>query len=306
MSEQNRVTESEPTYCGFITLCGRPNVGKSSLLNQLIGKKLCITSHKPQTTRHQIQGVKTTGNRQAIYVDTPGLHHNAKKALNRYMNKVAKGAIFDVDAIVFMIEAMQWTQEDESVLAHVAKADVPVVLAINKTDKVVKKEKLLPFIEKVSALHPFAHVLPISVWKNSNIETLEKLLNAYMPPSPFYFPKDALTNQNFSFQVQEVIREKLMRTLQNEVPYATTVQLEEAQVSENLVELFAVIWVERESQRGIVIGHKGERLKEMATAARLDLEKFLNKKICLKLWVKVKDAWASDAKCLPNLGYSLT
>lgn len=273
---------------GYIAIVGRPNVGKSTLLNGLIGKKISITSRKPQTTRNQILGIKTIEGVQAVYIDTPGLHETEKNAMNRYMNRLAESVIADADIVVFMIDAMRWNKEDELVLDRLKADSAPVILVINKVDLVKEKNLLLPFIETLQAKFHFEKIVPLSARKENNIHRLEKMIMDLLPEGHHLFPDDQITDKSERFQAAELIREKIILTTGQEVPYSTTVVIEEFKEEEKLLRISALIWVEREGQKPIVIGKNGERLKLIGTAARKDLEKLFNRKVFLQLWVKFK------------------
>lgn len=295
--------ENLDTRCGLLTLVGRPNVGKSTLLNALVGKKLSITSHKPQTTRQNLYGVKTRGKAQAVFIDTPGFHLNAKKKLNQWMNQHAKSALKDVDVIFFMIEAGTWHPEDEAVLKLLSPS-YHVVLVINKVDRFKDKGQLLPFIQKVAAKFPFKDVVPLSAFEGQNLESLETLIFDSLPPNPFYFPEDMICSHNDQFHICEIIREKILRQFEKEVPYCTSVQIEATKRLKTCVEIHALIWVEREGQKKILIGGKGIHMKEVGIHARRDIEKLLGEKVLLKLWIKVKKGWGDSEKALNQLGYA--
>ena len=294
----------EVKHSGFVAIVGRPNVGKSSLLNAILKKKVVITSKRPQTTRHAIQGIKTTEEIQTIYVDTPGIHLKEKKVLNQWMNRSAKQAMQDVDVVVFVVEAGRWTQEDENVLTHIKALTCPVILAINKTDLMSDKENLLPYIEDLSKKMAFEAIMPISVLRQKkSIELLEKKINSLIPEGVFYFPADQVLNRDTRFQLAEIMREQLMRTLAQELPHAVTVEVEALSYEEGQYQIAVVIWVERESQKPIVIGEKGARLKLMGTKARQAMSEWLNGPVFLQTWVKVKEHWADNANALRSLGY---
>lgn len=288
---------------GYIAIVGRPNVGKSTLLNHILGKKISITSPKPQTTRNQILGIKTLDDDQAVFIDTPGIHKTEKNAMNRYMNRLASSVIADADVVVFVVEAMHWYEEDEIVVTKLKEARSPVVLAINKVDLVKDKRELLPFIEKLQTKHDFAHIIPLSANDPESVLSLEKTLMEMLPKGPHLFPDDQLTDRNDKFQVAELIREKLIQATEQEVPYSTMVEIEELKDNGKIFEINAIIWVERIGQKAIVIGKGGERLKEIGTLARKDIEVLLGKKVFLRLWVKVKDNWTDNERALKNLGY---
>ena len=290
--------------CGYVGLIGRPNVGKSTLLNHLIGQKISITSHKPQTTRHRILGIKTTAEAQYVYVDTPGIHHGGKHAMSRYLNRAAASTLNDVDVVVFLIEALRFTDEDAAVLDKLKTLDVPVILAINKVDRVTEKEKLLPFLAEVSQKMAFSDILPISALKDINLKEIEQVIAKHLPESEAFFDEDQVTDRSVRFLAAEIIREKLTRTLHQELPYNLTVEIEQFKPGEEQTLIHAVIWVERDNQKGIVIGKNGERLKEIGKQARLDIAKLIEQRVHLELWVKVKEGWSDDERALHSLGYS--
>ncbi|MGM0679633.1 MAG: GTPase Era [Pseudomonadota bacterium] len=293
----------EAFRCGYVALVGRPNVGKSTLMNHLIGQKLSITSRKPQTTRHRILGIKTTEQAQIIYVDTPGIHLQAKKAMNRFMNRTANAVLEDVQVIVFVVEALKWTDEDEMVLAALKNTRVPIILAVNKIDRLKQKDQLLPYLQELGQKHDFADVLPLSAKSGNNLPRLEQAIISYLEPSEAWYLEDQLTDRSSRFLAAEIVREKLMRNLGQELPYATTVEIEKFEELERLNRIHALIWVERENQKSIVIGEKGERLKKVGQQARLDMQKLFDKKVHLELWVKVKAGWSDDERALSSLGY---
>jgi len=294
---------SEIKKSGFVAIIGRPNVGKSTLLNSLVGEKVSITSPKPQTTRWQILGIKTLPHTQIIYIDTPGLHREEKRAMNRYMNRIANAVILDADVIVFMIDATSWRGEDELVLMKLQEAQKPIILAINKIDLVNDKADLLPLIDKLKDKLRFTHIIPISAMKAENTDELEEVIAKLLPEGPQLYPDDQVTDKNIRFQVAEIIREKLIHVTEEELPYTTTVEIEQYAPGEKLTEISAVIWVEREGQKIIVIGKKGVKLKKIGMQARREIEKLIGNKVFLRLWVKVKANWTDDDKALRNLGY---
>ncbi|WP_257797396.1 GTPase Era [Aggregatibacter actinomycetemcomitans] len=299
MSEQQN-----QTYCGFIAIVGRPNVGKSTLLNKILGQKISITSRKAQTTRHRIVGIKTEGAYQEIYVDTPGLHIEEKRAINRLMNRAASSAISDVELVIFVVDSTHWNDDDEMVLNKLRKTKAPVVLAINKIDNIKNKDDLLPFITEISSKFNFADVVPISAEKGNNINVLEQIVRKSLRPGIHHFPEDYVTDRSQRFMASEIIREKLMRFMGEELPYSVTVEIEQFKVNERgTYEINGLILVERDGQKKIVIGHKGEKLKKIGTEARLDMERLFDNKVHLELWVKVKSGWADDERALRSLGY---
>ena len=293
----------EKFRCGYVALIGRPNVGKSTLMNYVLGQKISITSHRPQTTRHRILGIKTTDEAQFVYVDTPGIHDNEKKAMNRYMNRTAGASFKDVDVIVLLVDAMRWTKEDELVIKRLEHIKTPVVLAVNKVDLIKKKEDLLPFIEKIKDKYEFKDIIPVSAMKGDNIEGFEKTILEYLPASEAFYDEDQITDRSSRFMAAEIIREKLTRNLTQELPYNLTVEIEKFKNDGKILDISAVIWVERDNQKAIIIGKKGGKLKDMGTKARIDMEKLFQQKIFLELWVKVKSGWSDDERALNSLGY---
>ena len=291
--------------CGYVAIVGRPNVGKSTLLNHILGQKLSITSRKPQTTRHQILGIKTQDALQVIYVDTPGLHNDTNgNALNRYMNKAASEALRHVDLVVFIVDRTAWTDDDQIVLDKLEHVSCPVVLAVNKVDLLQDKGSLLPWIESLAARRKFEQIIPISAHKGHNILELETIVAQLMPEASHLYPEDQITDRSSRFVASELVREKLMRNLGDEVPYGTTVEIEEfRQDADGLLTISALILVEREGQKRIVIGDQGSRIKQIGRDARLDMEKMFDDKVMLNLWVKVKRGWADDERALASLGY---
>lgn len=289
--------------CGYIAIIGRPNVGKSTLLNRILGLKLSITSRKPQTTRHQILGVKTTDEGQFVYVDTPGIHSGGKKAINRYMNKAASSVVHDVDVVLFLVQSLKWTDEDQMVLNKLEHISVPVILVVNKVDVVDNKDELLPFLQEISEKYNFTRVVPISARKGNNVDQLEQAVLEFLPENPPFFSEDQLTDRSERFLAAELIREKLVRELGNELPYQTTVEIERYKEKEKITEIHAVILVETKGQKAIIIGQKGARLKSIGTKARIDMEKLLGQKVFLQLWVKIKAGWSDSESALRSLGY---
>lgn len=290
--------------CGYVAIVGRPNVGKSTLLNHILGQKLSITSRKPQTTRHQVLGIKTEGDTQVVYVDTPGLHLKEAKAINRFMNKAASSALKGVDLVLFVVDRDRWTEEDDLVLSRLSSQDCPVVLVINKVDRIEEKAQLLPLIEQLQARGEFANVVPVSALRGHNREDLEALISGYLPVGPHMFPADQITDRSERFLAAELVREKIMRQLGEEVPYAMTVEIEEFKSSPRLIEISALILVERPGQKKILIGEGGSRLRQIGTEARKDMEKAFDSKVMLRLWVKVKSGWSDDERALRSLGYT--
>jgi len=294
----------EPRRCGYVAIVGRPNVGKSTLLNHLLGQKISITSRKPQTTRHQVLGIKSQGNHQIIFVDTPGLHRKAGKALNRYMNRAAASAIRDVDLVVFVVDRTAWTEEDDFVLQQIVASGLPVVLAVNKVDLLADKTGLLPHLEALASRAEFAAIVPVSALRQHNIDALEAQILEHLPESEFYFPDDQLTDRSQRFLAAEIVREKIMRQLGDELPYANTVEIEEFSRQGEVLHIAAVIFVERRGQKKILIGEGGSRLRSIGSDARRSMEKMFDCKVMLRLWVKIKSGWSDDERALRSLGYT--
>ncbi|GAA4648377.1 GTPase Era [Kistimonas scapharcae] len=290
--------------CGYVAIVGRPNVGKSTLLNHILGQKLSITSRKPQTTRHQILGIKTDGDVQAVYVDTPGIHKNDGRAINRYMNRAATSSVKDVDVIIFIVDRMVWTDEDEMVLETVRHSRCPVILVVNKTDRITEKDKLIPWLDELSRKMDFAHIVPMSAKNGHNVERLERLVHGFLPESIHFYGDDQITDRSSRFLAAELVREKIMRQLGDEIPYQITVEIEEFKEDGGVLHISALILVERPGQKRIVIGDKGSRLKVIGHDARLDMEKLFDNKVMLNLWVKVRSGWSDDERALASLGYT--
>ena len=298
------MTENQKTYCGFIAIVGRPNVGKSTLLNKILGQKISITSRKAQTTRHRIVGIHTEAAYQAIYVDTPGLHIEEKRAINRLMNRAASSAIGDVDLIIFVVEGTKWTEDDEMVLNKLRAAKAPVVLAINKIDNVKEKDELLPHITELSQKFDFVEILPISAQRGKNVHILQKIVRDSLREGVHHFPEEYVTDRSQRFMASEIIREKLMRFTGEELPYSVTVEIEQFKVNERGVyEINGLILVEREGQKKMVIGAKGQKIKTIGIEVRADMERLFDAQVHLELWVKVKSGWADDERALRSLGY---
>jgi len=292
-------------FCGLIAIVGRPNVGKSTLLNHLIGEKISITSRKPQTTRHRITGILTEDNCQFVFIDTPGLHKHEPRLINRHMNRAASSSLLDVDAIVFVVDAGKWIGDDELVLSKLQNTDVPVYLFINKVDQLETKEALFPTLEAHSKRYAFKEIIPGAALKGINIPELKYELQKVLPQMDFMFPDDYITDRSERFLCAEIIREQLMRALGAEIPYSSSVEIEQFKMlPSGTIEIYALILVERSGQKNIVIGEKGQGLKRIGTEARLNMEKLFGNKILLKLWVKVKEGWADDERALKSLGYT--
>jgi len=297
------VTDSPVEFrCGFAALVGRPNVGKSTLLNALVGQKLSIVTPRPQTTRHRIIGLARLPHAQIAFVDTPGLHSQARRALNKAMNRTAAAALADADLVVLVVEAPLWNAEDELVLRHIARAGRPALVAVNKVDRVKPRERLLPYLAELDRRHGFLALLPVSALKGTNLDDLRAAIAAHLPVSPALFPDGELTDRGLQFRIAEMIREKLTLELNQEVPYGIAVEVEKLAEEDGQLTVDAAIWVDREGQKPIVIGARGERLKRVGTSARLALNGVLGRRLHLNLWVKVRENWADNARALRELG----
>ena len=291
--------------CGFVAVIGRPNVGKSTMINAIVGSKVSIVTPKPQTTRHRIVAVHTQDNSQILFVDTPGLHRNATKAMNRMMNRTATSALSDADLILFLCEANRWTEEDDAALKKVIECGVPTIAVLNKIDKVHPRELLLETITEMNARGDFREVIPLSAKNGDNLDRLRELIPELLPESEPLFPEDMRTDRSEHFHLAELIREKLTLSLRQEVPYGLTVQIERYVEEPEGVAINAIIWVERDSQKGIVVGKGGKHLKKIGREARLEIKKGLGVPVHLELWVKVKENWADSENELQRLGYEL-
>ena len=290
--------------CGFVALVGRPNVGKSTILNRLVGQKVSITSQRPQTTRHRILGIKTDQQAQIVFVDTPGLHARQTRAMNRYLNRAAVDSLRDVDVVIFVVEGTRWQEDDDWVLEKLSQLTCPVILAINKIDRVADKTDLLPQLEVLSGKREFAELIPICAKKGDHLQQLERAVRDRLPESPPCYSEDQVTDRSERFLAAELVREKLFRKLGEEIPYGLTVEIERFRTEKKTLHIYALIWVEKESHKPIVIGNKGERLKEVGREAREDMQRVFARKVFLQLWVKVKEGWADDERALRSLGYN--
>ncbi len=294
---------SKQQQCGYVAIVGRPNVGKSTLLNHLIQQKISITSRKPQTTRHNVMGIKTSDEVQLIYVDTPGQHANQAKAINRYMNRVACSATSEVDVVIWVLDRTQWTEEDELVAGRLQTIKCPIVVVVNKIDRINEKAALIPHIEHVSKTVNAHAIIPISALKRENLGMLEKELIKHMPPGKHLYEADEITDKSSRFLAAELIREKIVRQLGAELPYQTAVEIEAFEEEGKVIHISALILVEREGQKRIIVGEKGKKLKKIGTLARMDMESLFDSKVMLKMWVKVKDGWSDDDRALRSLGF---
>jgi len=296
--------EMEVVRCGFVALIGRPNVGKSTLLNRLLGQKLAITSDKAQTTRHAILGIRTRERSQAIYVDTPGIHDRGHSALNRYLNRTAGALVADVDLVLFLVEALRFVAEDLKVLRTIAAAQAPTIAVINKIDGVRDKSRLLPYLRELSARHGFLELVPVSAATGDQVERLEGLVMAALPERAAIFAPDQLTDRSERFFAAELLREQLVRRYGDELPYCTTVEIERFEDRDGRYRIGALVWVERPGQKAIIIGNRGESLKVAASQARLRMQALFDCPVHLDVWVKVKKSWSSNEAALASLGYT--
>jgi GTP-binding protein Era len=295
--------DTPPSRCGYIAIVGRPNVGKSTLLNHLLHQKISITSRKPQTTRHRILGINSDEHHQCLFVDTPGLNAQFNKALNKVMNDTVLNVIKDVDLVLFVVERFIWNEADQYVLDALANAKVPVLLIINKIDLVQDKTELLPHIAELAKKQEFAEIVPVSALGGHNLETIDNLVKALLPEGPFLFPEDQVTDRSSRFLAAELIREKVTRQLGDELPYEVTVEIEKFERVKSVLQIHGLILVDKKGQKRIVIGKDGERLKQIGSSAREDMETSFDSKVMLNLWVKVKSGWADDERALQSLGY---
>lgn len=298
------MSDTPPAHrCGYVAIVGRPNVGKSSLLNRLLGERLAITSHKPQTTRHSLLGIKTRPEGQILYLDTPGIHRRGDQALNRYLNRAARAALGDADLILFVVEALVWTPEDQGVLEDLARLGTPCVAVVNKVDRVTDKSRLLPFLQALAERHGFLALVPVSARTGVQLDRLEREVLAALPEGAAMYPEDQLSDRPERFFAAELLREQLTRRYAQELPYQLSVEIERFQEEGNLYRIHALVWVERPAQQGILIGKDGQAMKATAQAARLAMERFFDRKVYLEVWVKVSESWSSDARALVRLGY---
>ena len=289
---------------GYVALVGRPNVGKSTLLNRLLGQKLAITSHKPQTTRHRILGIKSTADTQTVYVDTPGIHKQGGKAMSRYLNRTAHTALQDVNVILFVCQALRWQEEDALVLETIRKTKLPCIAVINKIDRADSKEALLPFLAELASRHTFLTLLPVSARQGTQVNTLEQQIQQQIPYGEPIFPPDQLTDRSERFFAAELLREQITRRYHQELPYVSSVDIETFEAKPGRYVIGAVIWIERESQRAILLGKKGLTLKATASAARQQMCAMFDTRVHLDVWIKVKRSWSSDELSLAKLGYT--
>ncbi|MFB9135238.1 GTPase Era [Vibrio sp. AK197] len=304
-ASSGETSSPENQHCGFVAIVGRPNVGKSTLLNHILGQKISITSRKPQTTRHRIMGVETEGDYQAIFVDTPGLHIEEKRAINRLMNRAANSSLSDVNLVLFLVDGTHWTEDDEMVLTKLQKANFPVVLCVNKVDNVKDRNDVMLHMLEMSKKMDFVDVVPISAKHGKNIDVLRKHVREHLPKATHHFPEEYVTDRSQRFMASEIVREKLMRFTGEELPYSVTVEIERFDYNPETdgFHINALILVERSGQKKMVIGKGGEKIKTIGREARLDMEELFGRKVYLETWVKVKSGWADDERALRSLGY---
>ncbi len=303
MSSSKKSTVQPPAeQCGFIAIVGRPNVGKSTLLNHMVAQKISITSRKPQTTRNNIIGIKTKAQIQMVFVDTPGIHKGQTKAINRQMNRSATTALQGVDVVVFVVEKNHWTEEDEAVAQYVSQSNCPVILAINKLDQFASKAEVLPYLSVLQGRLPKAELVPVSALKSQNLDRLEEVICQFLPEATHFYPEDQVTDRSMRFMAAEIIREKITRQMGAELPYQTAVEIEEFKEDEKLVTISALVLTEREGQKRMLIGDKGAKLKNIGQQAREDMEALFDSKVMLNLWVKVKSGWSDSERALRSLG----
>lgn len=290
--------------CGAVAIVGRPNVGKSTLLNRILGSKLVITSRKPQTTRHSILGIRSVPRGQILFVDTPGIHSRGESALNRYLNRAARSVVHDVDLVLFVVEALRWGDEDEKALAAIKSSKAPAIAVVNKVDLLKDKALLLPYLQELASRHPFRGLVPVSAERGEQITALEDAVLDALPEGEPVFPDDQLSDRSERFFAAELLREQLMRRYGEELPYRTTVEIERFVEDGGRYRINALIWVERDSQKGIIIGERGAALKATASAARVQMQELFDCPVHLEVWVKVKKSWSSDEAALAGLGYT--
>jgi len=292
------------TKSGYVSIVGKTNAGKSTLLNNILGQKIAITSRKPQTTRHRFLGIRTDNENQIIFVDTPGFHSGQKRALNRYMNKVASNAMRGVDIVLYVLDKLNWSEDDLLRVQSISK-ETSIILIINKVDKLEDKGSLLPFIDNLSKDNLFSHIVPVSALKDIGVENLVRLIHEQLPEGGHLYPEDQVTDISEKFLASEIVRENCINRLGDELPYRITVSIERFNQLKDIIHIDSVIYVEKQSQKGMLIGQSGSMLKSIGTASRKELEKLLDSKVMLKTWVKVKNNWSDNESLLPSMGYDI-
>lgn len=296
---------NNPRYkAGYVAVIGRPNVGKSTLINQVLQQKLSIVSHKPQTTRHQILAIHSSENSQIVFIDTPGIHNQKGTALNKHLNQTAQSSSHGVDVVLFLVEAMKWTDEDLRAAKVMSQSEADKILVINKVDKIKQKESLIPFVEKIMLDFEFDAIHYISALKNKQIAPLLDAINNRLPVGPPIFDEEQVSDRSTRFFISELIREQLMERFHQELPYSVTVNIEAYEIKEGMHHIHAIIWVERKNQKMIIIGKQGEAIKQIGIKARKEIEQFIEARVHLKLWVKVKSSWTDDIRAIEALGYT--
>lgn len=298
------LTTEHDHRCGFVTVVGRPNVGKSTLVNRIVGRKFSITSNRPQTTRHRILGIATNDTSQIIFVDTPGIHTGHARALNRHMNRVASRALIGVDLIVMVVEASGWSLDDDCILERISTESVPAILALNKIDRIKCRESILPVLDDVARRYDFAAVVPICARTGENLNRLGSEVESRIPVGPSEFPEEQFTDRSESFLAAEIVREKVIRRLGQELPHRLTVEVERFVDGKRRTLINVLVWVERKQHKAIVIGRNGGRLKEAGTEARLEISRLLGRPVHLEIWVKVREGWSDDERALQRLGFA--
>lgn len=301
---QNPGITAQPFKAGYVAVIGRPNVGKSTFINQVLQQKLSIVSHKPQTTRHQILAIHSTDQGQVVFIDTPGIHNQKGTALNKHLNQTAQSSSHGVDVVLFLVEALKWTDEDRRAAQVMQQSTAKKILVINKIDKVKHKEQLMPYVERLVKDHHFDEIHYISALKNKHIEPLLKVIYGFLPAGEPIFDEDQISDRSTRFFITELIREQLMERFHQELPYSVTVNIEAYEIKGQVHHIHANIWVERNNQKRIIIGSQGEAIKQIGIKARLEIERFIDAKVNLKLWVKVKSSWTDDIKAIEALGYT--
>ena len=294
---------------GYVSVIGRPNVGKSTLINQVLKQKLSIVSHKPQTTRHQILAIHSTSEGQMVFIDTPGIHNQKGTALNKHLNQTAQSSSHGVDVVLFLVEALKWTDEDLRAAKIVQQSSAKKILVVNKVDKIKNKQQLIPFVEKILAEFEFDAIHYVSALKNKQIDPMVEVVFNFLPIGEAIFDEEQISDRSTRFFVSELIREQLMERFNQELPYSVTVNIEAYEIKESeskgpIHHIHAVIWVERKNQKGIIIGHNGEAIKQIGVNARQEIQKFIEAKVNLKLWVKVQSSWTDDIRAIEALGYN--
>ncbi len=295
---------NSPYKSGYVAVIGRPNVGKSTLINQVLQQKLSIVSHKPQTTRHQILAIHSTERNQIVFIDTPGIHNQKGTALNKHLNQTAQSSSHGVDVVLFLVEAMKWTDEDKRAAKVIAQSTAKKILVVNKVDKIRHKEQMIPYVESIMTDFEFDAIHYISALKNKHVAPLLDVIHNFLPDGAPIFDEDQISDRSTRFFISELIREQLMERFHQELPYSVTVNVEAYEIKGLVHHIHAIIWVERKNQKRIIIGTKGEAIKQIGIKARQEIQSFIQAKVNLQLWVKVKSSWTDDIKAVEALGYN--